>query len=596
MGCIDIEGQWTIRVGLRAVGAGPSTASDPSKAAAPVLARRSSATNLTLDADAARRGYGPIKDRDNWQPPLISPKPQAAGGQQQCSQRYSAIPVDSAGNQDALEPMPQDAGAASSKGLLPSKSPDLSGSQAVGSRQLVLSSTSTNDNEDSMSENDLRLERQPVSSLPQDPLPQSSSSYLRHFIQPHTLTISRAPAMIESSDMQAVAFHRGVFAPLKSTRAAAESAHSIFLDHAIQDDMALHFLLALSHSELAIYRGEYIRAPPESWLHFHHGSQLLSNHRNQLAKPNHVATLLSFLYMYMFWMRRGPFDRSMLRELSRSVLLHVTTYKLDNLCATGTSSGTDASVVPDSVLISRILTYLYDRDGFCYFFGCGGAFANYVSDNHEKRSRIWRLSQMGYPWSTDLRPAAHGTSLEDGRITEVYFQLIAIHHDINRYSQESLASGSEVKIRAQLERLGKEHESLFNMVDECERRTSTPCLMTLVSVSLYYALIIYLHRGRESPFGGRPVPDEIHFALSKLVSTAYYTMASGPVQLLERFQWALLIAGVETNDPVYRDWIRGNIADPSMKSTLDTILAMQQTRLLSMQEIRELVSGVNVST
>jgi hypothetical protein len=31
MGCIDIEGQWTIRVGLRAVGAGPSTASDPSK-------------------------------------------------------------------------------------------------------------------------------------------------------------------------------------------------------------------------------------------------------------------------------------------------------------------------------------------------------------------------------------------------------------------------------------------------------------------------------------------------------------------------------------------------------------------------------------
>lgn len=73
-------------------------------------------------------------------------------------------------------------------------------------------------------------------------------------------------------------------------------------------------------------------------------------------------------------------------------------------------------------------------------------------------------------------------------------------------------------------------------------------------------------------------------------------MASGPVQLLERFQWALLIAGVETNDPVHRDWIRGNIADPSMKSTLDTILDMQQTRLLSMQEIRELVSGVNVST
>lgn len=263
--------------------------------------------------------------------------------------------------------------------------------------------------------------------------------------------------LIENSDLQAVAFHRGVLAPLKSTRASAESAHSIFLDRAIGNDMALHFLLAVSHSELAIYRGECIRAPQESWHHFHHGSQLLSNHRNQLSKPDHVATLLSFLYMYMFWMRRGPFDQSMLRELSRSVLLHVKTYKLDNL-GNADGSGT-AAAVPDKVLISRILTYLYDRDGFCYFFGCGGAFANYVSDHHDKGSQIWRLSQTGYPWSPSIPAPAPGTNqgarLENKRITDVYFQLIAIHHDINRYSQDCEIYGLETKIRTHLERLGK---------------------------------------------------------------------------------------------------------------------------------------------
>ncbi|KAK6216123.1 hypothetical protein LQW54_003899 [Pestalotiopsis sp. IQ-011] len=72
---------------------------------------------------------------------------------------------------------------------------------------------------------------------------------------------------------------------------------------------------------------------------------------------------------------------------------------------------------------------------------------------------------------------------------------------------------------------------------------------------------------------------------------SYYTVASGPVQLLERFQWALLIAGIETNDPVHRDWIRGNIADPSLKSALELVLDAQRRRPVSMREIRQLVSG-----
>ncbi|ETS75617.1 hypothetical protein PFICI_12561 [Pestalotiopsis fici W106-1] len=548
-----------------------------------------------------RRGHGPIKDRDNWQPAIISPKPQTSVDQQQHSQDGRAMSVNLPDSHNTLVPVSGRTETPSSESLMPCELPNLLAAQGAGSEQTVRSSTYANRDDDLISGNSFVVERRSALSLRQNSLPQLPSSTCLHpSLQPPMFTFSRVPAMIESSDVQAVAFHRGVFAPLKSTRASAESAHSIFLDHAIQNDMALHFLLAVSHSELAIYRGECVRAPPESWLHFRHGSQLLSNHRNELARPNHVATLLSFLYMYIFWMRRGPFDKSMLRELSRSVLLHVKTYNLDNLCAASTRIGSDATSMPDNVVISRILTYLYDRDGFCYFFGCGGAFASYVSDNHEKRSRIWRLSQMGYPWSTDPGPAAssttHGACFEDGRITEVYFQLIAIHHDINRYSQAREASGLEIKIRIHLEHLEKEQRSLFKMVDECERRASTPCLMALVTVSFYHALVIYLHRGRESPFSGRPVPNGIQLALGKLVSTAYYTVASGPVQLLERFQWALLIAGIETNDPVHRDWVRGNIADPSMKSTLETILDAQQTRPVSMREIRQLVSGVNVST
>lgn len=516
-----------------------------------------------------RRGYGPIKGRDNWQPPVISPKPQTCVDQLQ-DDAPSARRVGSHGDARPLE-----SGRLESSST-PANTCDLALEHGVALEDPAIP----------------RLQRD----IEQDVAP--SSPCPSAVVLLPRLTINRTMTLIENSDLQAVAFHRGVLAPLKSTRASAESAHSIFLDRAIGNDMALHFLLAVSHSELAIYRGECIRAPQEAWHHFRHGSQLLSNHRNQLSRPDHVATLLSFLYMYMFWMRRGPFDQSMLWELSRSVLLHVKTYNLDNL-GDADGSGT-ATAMPDKVLISRILTYLYDRDGFCYFFGCGGAFANYVSDHHDKGSQIWRLSQTGYPWSPSIPAPAPGTNqgarLENKRITDVYFQLIAIHHDINRYSQECEIYGLETKIRTHLERLGKEEKCTFNIVDECERRASKPGLMALVTASFYYAILIYLHRSRHSPFGGRPVPSDIQSALGKLVSTAYYTVASGPVQLLERFQWALLIAGIETNDPVHRDWVRGNIADPSLKGTLELVLDAQRTRPLSMREIRQLVSGVNGST
>lgn len=120
--------------------------------------------------------------------------------------------------------------------------------------------------------------------------------------------------------------------------------------------------------------------------------------------------------------------------------------------------------------------------------------------------------------------------------------------------------------------------------------------MTLVTVTFFYALQIYFYRSRNSAFGELPVPAKVQNALSELVSTAYYTVATGPVQLLERFQWALLIAGIETYDPVHQDWISTNIADPGMKCALQVTLDAKKTRSISMRAIRQLVSGVSFST
>lgn len=115
--------------------------------------------------------------------------------------------------------------------------------------------------------------------------------------------------------------------------------------------------------------------------------------------------------------------------------------------------------------------------------------------------------------------------------------------------------------------------------------------MALVAVTIFHALQIYLARSRDSALSQLPVPCEVQRALKDLMTTAYYTVATGPVQLLERFQWALLIAGIETHDPIHRDWISASISDPAIKGIFQLIQSAKGSSGITMRAVRRLVSG-----
>ncbi|KAH6653226.1 hypothetical protein BKA67DRAFT_311911 [Truncatella angustata] len=563
-----------------------------------------------------RRGWGPIKARDSWTPKSITPKP-AACGSKKLEECDADILSDSPNDLQDTVMYEEDR---KTRSASPNTDRLLKRTRAQDLREMRVEKEPwlMEADDDALASN-LSVDRSTHANMDSDlPLTghQEPDNHKRSImtvpllsdalLQSNLLTVATSmlfagvpSVMVSGSDYQAVEFHRVIFAPLKSTRSAAVSAHSIFLDRALSNTMALHFLLAVSHSELAIHRGHGMQTPPESWLHFNRGSQLLFDAGNVVSQSDHVGVLLSFLYMYMFWMRRDPFNNSMLRELSRAVLLHVETYALDDLCANADLGEPEASSWTDKVLLSRILTYLYDRDGFCCFFGCGGAFAGYVNVHHEKRARMWRLSQTGFSASARNNSTAMSsgqpTISQNAKVTDVYFQLIAIHHDINRYSQnmEAQDMGQETRIKHELQRMELEQRWLVEMVEDCRAQTTPPSLMALVTVTFYYALQIYFHRSRNSAFGELPIPAKVQIALSQLVATAYYTVATGPVQLLERFQWALLIAGTETRDPIHREWISRTIADPGMKSALQLILDAKKSYCISMRAIRQLVSGVS---
>ncbi|KAL4882036.1 hypothetical protein BJY04DRAFT_187924 [Aspergillus karnatakaensis] len=310
--------------------------------------------------------------------------------------------------------------------------------------------------------------------------------------------------------------------------------------------------------------------------------------------------------MYMFWMRRDRLDPTKLRDLSRAVVAHVRTYGLDTRCASDDVLSYDENTyigtitVSEQVLLARIIAYLYDRDGFCCFFGCGGEFANYMNSISHKRHRIWLRSRAAFflPLG-DSEYSGAVSEIEDAATLDVYFELIILHQEINFYSQTSTTNSIAIasKLERRLAAIYKDQATLFYQAAS-NSKVFRCTLMAYVTVTFFYALQIYFYRARMSSFGTRPVPPEVQGAINSLVSTAYYAVKTGPVQLLERFQWSLFIAGLETTDPIHEEWIGNNISDPAIKQGFDYIQTLkgQTPSDITMQRIRGLIDeGFSVS-
>ncbi|KAE8155305.1 hypothetical protein BDV25DRAFT_135052 [Aspergillus avenaceus] len=435
----------------------------------------------------------------------------------------------------------------------------------------------------------------PVSTIPNISATQSPSTFGASPLN----NWARCITSTGTDDNSALCFHRMVFAPLKSTRSVANSAQSLFINYAIDKNMALHFLLAVAHSELALYYGNGLSLPRESYAHFDRGSKLLCHAPHPRRPADHINMMLSFLYMYMFWMRRDPLVPQKLQELSRVVVDYVQTHDVDAFCTNDDVdlfsehlSSTGPSI-PDQVLLARIFTYLYDRDSYCSFFGCGGSFATYVNVDLSKVRKIWTLSRTIFLWFPGDNTDGAFPEIYEASVLDLYFKLITMHHEINIYSQNGREYRRDAKqqLWLHLNELKCEYSSTFSLVIHREAQSTQPSLMACVTVAIFYALQIYLHRSRDSVFGTDPICYEVRQALSRLVVAAYQAVATGPVQLLERFQWSLFIAGIETRDPVHKEWLANHIFDPGLKSAFKAVQGAKEQSKVTMETVRRMTGG-----
>ena len=253
---------------------------------------------------------------------------------------------------------------------------------------------------------------------------------------------------LASNDQMAFEFHRKVFAPSSSTQKSPYPL-TVLMEFALGNRTALHFLLAVSHHEIALNYTTHVEPPVQSVNHFRLGSRALISTLSDNVSYHHVETLLSFLYLYHFWLRKRVWYPQKLLELSNTVLAYIVHHGLDSKCEDEVLMSmlqNEFSQFWNLNLVPRILIYLVDRDGFAAFSGWTGALATYALRNEALWFRIMLVSRSVLPAASDI----HAT------VQDIYLKLIFIHHEINLYSQISMVDVDwRLRLEAKLLRISE---------------------------------------------------------------------------------------------------------------------------------------------
>jgi hypothetical protein len=110
-------------------------------------------------------------------------------------------------------------------------------------------------------------------------------------------------------------------------------------------------------------------------------------------------------------------------------------------------------------------------------------------------------------------------------------------------------------------------------------------------VVLFNALRVYYFRTTIFDLSIK-TPPEVETALESLLFVIERTFASKNNDLHDRLQWPMFIAGIETNNRIYGQWILSKITKNRARAALEQTIEIQSSgKRLTMSEIRALLCG-----
>jgi hypothetical protein len=109
-------------------------------------------------------------------------------------------------------------------------------------------------------------------------------------------------------------------------------------------------------------------------------------------------------------------------------------------------------------------------------------------------------------------------------------------------------------------------------------------------VVLFHALRIYYFRSTISDLEIE-TPVDIQSSLNTVLTIIQRTFCTRSTELHDRLQWPLFLAGIETSDTIYREWIFSRLTSDRVAAALQRTVDAQTfaEQRLTMAEIRNLI-------
>jgi len=428
-----------------------------------------------------------------------------------------------------------------------------------------------------------------------------------HISLPNSLTLS-------TNEHDALRHYQTTFSLYRTTKDPKWSTHKVLLSFGSQNAMVMHLLLAVSINDQSLRRREE-HAAEVAQSHFRAGALMLTDLMANYTESDHVPLMAAYFFLYLYMSKRKSIAPQRLKQLSLTVLEFVKSHELDARCLGRSTSlpqseASHLDAFKYRSVLARLIMWTFDEDVKCSFQGHGGDFARYLTAKGERTKEVYDASRNALitHWGADYPNSQMLDDDQNSTVLEFLWAMMAVWQDINDLTQhpDSITSGLDNRIEQSFALLQvvsavrrsprdsnifcQKYASVFRLSSEITRPRPRVLVNADYDVVLFNALRVYYFRSTIYDLG-METPPEIQTSLKILLTIIQRTFASKGTEMHDRLQWPLFLAGIETSDPIYKEWIFSRITSSQVSAALRRTLDAQDLcgQRLKMPEIRDLL-------
>lgn len=269
---------------------------------------------------------------------------------------------------------------------------------------------------------------------------------------------------------KALKHYQDGFCVVHTSKASAWSFPILLLHKTSYSSIVIQCAVAVSLQDLAMRRNADDLVPSEpsctlAYTHFRRASSAFREIMQQSVQPvDHVETLATFYFHYVYLTHQETIDRAELQRLSRAVADYLETSSIAQFLTEPDQGPSTAVMMPSTrSFLCRLLLWVYREDVYAMGYRCAGEAAKYISKRPTVIRRLCVISQAALQlnWGTQYPTEQRIDDVFCAQHLDMLVRWIQLQFDITQFgwsiatsesSAEPASSQSSADAMAQIEK------------------------------------------------------------------------------------------------------------------------------------------------